>query len=87
MKKVRLFVCADMTVIDIGQNPTPNFRSFAYNTVTANVTNITERKYPGYDGSVQTSYEVTTDYTNPYRSVCSKFTLTTDHFQKINWVE
>lgn len=87
MKKVRLFVCADMTVIDVGEDTYRNFHSYNRKEVIANVTSIRVRVLNLFDGTQHKTYDVTTDYINPYRSVCSKFTLTEEHYNAINWVE
>lgn len=88
MKKVRLFVCADMTVLDLGQKDTYcNFHSYNRQEVIANVTEINRRDRYYKNGSVDRVYEIVTDFVNPYRSVCSKFTLAEDNYNCINWVE
>ena len=87
MQKVRLFVCADMTVIDIGSNPMSNFHSPSYREVIANVVEIKKKVLNLFDGSVMVSYDIATDYCNPYRSVCSKFSLNEENFAKVKWVE
>lgn len=87
MKKVRLFVCADMTVIDIDTDVFNNFRSYNYNVVIANVVEIKKKVLNLFDGGVMVSYDITTDYCNPYRSVCSKFSLNEENFAKVKWVE
>lgn len=79
MKKVRLFVNRDMTVIDIGQDTYRNFLSHNRDVVVANVTAIEKDDFG--------LYNITTDYKNPYRSVCSRFNLTAENFAKVQWVE
>jgi hypothetical protein len=87
MKKVRLFVCGDMTVIDIDTDVFNNFRSYNYDVVVANVVEIKKKVLNLFDGSVMVSYVIATDYYNPYRSVCSKFSLNEENFAKVCWVE
>lgn len=87
MQKVRLFVCADMTVIDIDTDVFNNFRSYNYDVVIANVVEIKKKVLNLFDGSVMVSYDIATDYCNPYRSVCSKFSLNEENFAKVKWVE
>lgn len=87
MKKVRLFVCADMTVIDLGLNPESNFRSRNYREVIANVVDIEKKVLTFSDGDVMVSYNIKTDYCNPYRSVCSFFSLNEENFARVRWVE
>lgn len=77
MKKVRLFVNHDMTVIDIGQDTYRNFHSFNREEVIANVVEIREK------GGC---YDIVTDYRNPYRSVCSVFSLNEENFARVKWV-
>lgn len=79
MKKVKLFVCGDMTAIDIGRNDLFKiFNSNDYYSVIANVTDIKDK------GDCCT---VETDFCNPHRSVCSVFLLTKENFNKIKWIE
>ena len=87
MKKVRLFVCADMTVIDLGESPMKNFLSPNYREIVANVVSINKRVCELYDDSIIISYDIVTDYCNPYRSVCSKFSLNEENFLKVVWIE
>jgi hypothetical protein len=87
MKKVRLFVCADMTVIDTGEDTYKNFRSYARQEVIANVVSIKKREFTFFDGETMISYDIQTDYCNPYRSVCSKFSLNEENFAKVQWIE
>lgn len=87
MKKVRLFVCADMTVIDLGESPIKNFMSISYREVVANVVSIDKKVLVFGDGDVMVSYNIKTDYCNPYRSVCSVFSLNEENFVKVRWVE
>lgn len=87
MKKVKLFVCADMTVINCGEEPNKNFGGGFYYEVIANVVSIKERTFTFFDGEVMISYDIQTDFCNPYRSVCSKFSLNKENFDKIEWVE
>ena len=87
MKKVRLFVCADMTVIDIGSNPISNFHSVCYREVVANVVSVNKRVCTFADSDTMVSYDIATDYCNPYRTTCSKFSLNEENFAKVNWVE
>lgn len=79
MKKVRLFVNKDMTVIDLRQNNTyANFHSFDRDEVVANVVKIVDR---------EDMHDIYTDFKNPYRSVCSVFNLNDENFAKVRWVE
>ena len=87
MKKVRLFVCGDMTVIDLGSSPVKNFMSTSYREVVANVISIEKRVISFDDGDVWVMYDIATDYCNPYRSVCSKFSLNEENFAKVQWIE
>ena len=87
MKKVRLFVCGDMTVIDMGASPVKNFMSTSYREVVANVVSIEKRVLSFGDGDKMVSYNIATDYCNPYRSVCSKFSLNEENFAKVQWIE
>jgi hypothetical protein len=80
MKKVRLFVNKDMTVIDIGQDTYRNFHSFDRDVVIANVVEIIPDRFG--DGCT-----IVTDYRNPYRSVCSRFNLNAENFARVQWVE
>lgn len=77
MKKVRLFVNRDMTVIDIGQDTYRNFHSFNRQEVIANVVEIKKKG---------DCYYIFTDYRNPHRSVCSVFSLNAENFAKVKWV-
>jgi hypothetical protein len=87
MRKVRLFVCADMTVIDIGGDVYTNFHSYNYAEVVANVVDIVKQTFTRFDGCVDVSYKVITDYTNPYRNKQSAFLLDEENYNKIQWVE
>lgn len=87
MKKVKLFVCADMTVINCGEQPTKNFGGYSYYEVIANVVSVKERTYTLLGGKEMVSYDIQTDFCNPYRSVCSKFSLPKEMFDNIEWVE
>ena len=87
MKKVRLFVCGDMTVIDTGEDTYKNFRSYARQEVIANVTSIEKKTFTFPDGDVMVSYDIQTDFCNPCRSVCSKFNLNEENFAKVQWIE
>ena len=79
MKKVRLFVNKDMTVIDLGQDSTyANFHSFDHDEVVANVVKIVDR------GDM---HDIYTDFKNPYRDVCSVFNLNELNFARVRWVE
>lgn len=83
MKKVRLFVNKDMTVIDLGQTDTyANFHSFDRDEVVANVVKIVDR----YSGGTR-MHDIYTDFKNPYRDVCSIFNLNDENFAKVRWVE
>jgi hypothetical protein len=87
MKKVKLFVCADMTVINCGESPNKNLGGYSYYEVIANVVSIKERTFTFYDGREMISYDIQTDFCNPYRSVCSKFSLNKENFDKVQWIE
>lgn len=87
MQKVRLFVCGDMTIIDIGSSPISNFHSTCYREVIANVVSVDKRVCTFADGDVMVSYDITTDYRNPYRTTCSKFSLNEENFTKVKWIE
>lgn len=78
MKKVRLFVNGDMTVIDIGTDTYKNFHSYDREEVIANVVRIDKK------GS---SYLVHTDFRNPRQIYPSSFYLCEENFQKVKWVE
>lgn len=87
MKKVRLFVCRDMTVIDMGLDVYRNFHSYDFQEVIANVTDIQLHTLNFDDGTQYRYYEIATDYKNPYHSVCSKFSLSEELYNTVNWVE
>ena len=87
MQKVRLFVCGDMTIIDIGSSPISNFHSTCYREVIANVVSVDKRVCTFTDGDTMVSYDITTDYRNPYRTTCSKFSLNEENFAKVKWIE
>lgn len=87
MKKVRLFVCADMTVIDTNEGVYKNFLSYDYKCVIANVVSIKKHEINFGDGDVLIVYDIQTDYCNPHRTTCSKFSLPQDIFEKVQWVE
>ena len=87
MKKVRLFICGDMTVIDLGASPVKNFLSTNYREVVANVVSIEKRVISFADGDVWTMYDIKTDYRNPYRVHNSIFNLTEENFAKVQWIE
>ena len=87
MKKVRLFVCGDMTVIDCGEDTFKNFHSYNRQEVIANAVSVEKRVLTLYNGEQMVSYDIQTDYCNPYRSVCSKFSLNEENFKKVQWVE
>ena len=87
MKRVKLFFCADMTVINCGEEPIKNFGGGFYYEVIANVTSIEKKVFTFSDGDVMVGYDIQTDFCNPYRSVCSKFSLNEENFAKVQWVE
>lgn len=87
MKKVRLFVKGDMTVIDLGEDTFKNFHSYDCDSVIANVVEIKKKVLTFFDGEVNESYEIFTDFINPYREKYSKFSLTKENFEKVQWVE
>ena len=78
MKKVRLFVCGDMVVIDTNRDTFINFHSYDRQEVVANVVKIVS------NGS---SHYIHTDYFNVYRGKYSKFLLNDENFARVCWVE
>ena len=84
MKKVKLYVSRDMTVIGTkNKDLNRNFGGFFHEGVVANVVSIhSYESVLGYK-----CYDVQTDFVNPYRKVASKFTLTEENFLSVEWVD
>lgn len=87
MTKVRLFVNRDMTVIDTGADTFRNFHSHDRDVVVANVVQVVKKVFVHYDGEETISYYIQTDYKNPFRGVCSAFSLTEENYRRVQWVE
>lgn len=87
MAKVRLFVNRDMTVIDTGADTFRNFHSYDRDVVIANVVQVVKKVFVSFDGEQTISYYIQTDYKNPFRGVCSAFSLTEENYRRVQWVE